>query len=402
MTRSKYCSGKSWPQIPIGKVISSTQYGLSTLADSFGMVSIVGMKDIHDGLVHIDPSVRITIPETRLSQYLLEDGDILLNRTNSPDLVGKSGLFRGNANAVFASYLVRIKLDRSQADPEFINQFMNSEMGQRQIKTLSTRAISQANLNPTAFRQHFHVPFPPITVQREIATILSTWDATIEKTKQLLTLREQQKKWLVNRTAKQSAPTFRLSDFLNPTVRTVPKPTQPYRALGIRSHGKGTFQRLVENPETVDMDQLFTVKRDDLIVNITFAWEGAIAIVKPEDESCLVSHRFPTYEFDRNIAIPEFVKFLINRKSFFSQLALISPGGAGRNRVLNKKDFLKLTLNLPDISQQRRVAEIFGTMNRLIEIETELLLKLKKQKRGLMQKLLTGQWRVKVADTEAA
>jgi type I restriction enzyme S subunit len=75
----------------------------------------------------------------------------------------------------------------------------------------------------------------------------------------------------------------------------VAKPDTKYRALSIRSHGKGTFARVVENPASVDMETLYVAKVGDIIVNITFAWEGAIALVPPEHDGCLVSHRFPTF-----------------------------------------------------------------------------------------------------------
>ncbi|OHC69616.1 MAG: hypothetical protein A3H93_02845 [Rhodocyclales bacterium RIFCSPLOWO2_02_FULL_63_24] len=80
---------------------------------------------------------------------------------------------------------------------------------------------------------------------------------------------------------------------------------------------------------------------------------------------------------------------------------MISPGGAGRNRVLNKRDFLKLEVSLPSLTEQKRLAQILGGIDLLIEKEQSVLVAFKSQKRGLMQKLLTGQWRVKAVETEA-
>ncbi|MCX5727118.1 MAG: hypothetical protein NT030_08170, partial [Candidatus Saganbacteria bacterium] len=82
-----------------------------------------------------------------------------------------------------------------------------------------------------------------------------------------------------------------IKDFLKFTPREVEKPKVKYRSLGIRSHGKGTFVREVANPDKVMMEILYAVKKDDLIVNITFAWEGAVALVNKSDEGALVSHR---------------------------------------------------------------------------------------------------------------
>jgi len=385
----------NWQTVPIGTVIRSSQYGLSLPADPNGRIPIVGMKDVQDGRVRIDPEVRVKLADEEAEPYLLHDGDILLNRTNSPSLVGKAGIYRGNGRAVFASYLVRLELDRERVDPDFVIQVLASEGGQRHIRQLATRAVSQANLNPTTFKNHFLIPLPSLEEQVGIRTVLMNWDTAVEKAEALIALRKEQKATVLSRLTSFPGQAVRLGTFLKKTSRPVPRPSEPYWALGIRSHGKGTFQRFVQNPNDVDMDELYAVQCDDVIVNITFAWEGAIATVNPEDERCLVSHRFPTFEINREIADPGFVKYIINRRSFFSQLALISPGGAGRNRVLNKNDFLKLQVSLPRLLEQRRLAKALQTLDVVIGAEESWVAALKAQKRGLMQRLLTGQWRVK-------
>jgi type I restriction enzyme S subunit len=149
------------------------------------------------------------------------------------------------------------------------------------------------------------------------------------------------------------------------------------------------------------MDTLYQVKANDLIVNITFAWEGAVAIVKPEDEHCLVSHRFPTYEIDLEKADPDFVRYIIQTRRFTELMGIISPGGAGRNRVLNKKDFLEQKVWLPDLKTQKFIGDLLCKAEEDINVTLKLLATYKSQKRGLMQKLLTGEWRVQV-DKEAA
>lgn len=172
-----------------------------------------------------------------------------------------------------------------------------------------------------------------------------------------------------------------------PIVRERQKPDAPYTGLGLRSHGKGTFLKENEDPIKNAMDSLYEVKRDDLIVNITFAWEGAIAIAKPVDDGALVSHRFPTYAFERTVAVPEFFQFIICNKNFVYDLGVISPGGAGRNRVLNKSDFLKLTTSFPEVSEQQKIAECLCTLDELIGAKIQKLDALKAYKKGLMHQL---------------
>jgi type I restriction enzyme S subunit len=188
----------------------------------------------------------------------------------------------------------------------------------------------------------------------------------------------------------------KLGTFLHPKFRKVVKPDGAYLRLGIRSHGKGTFTSVVDDPETIALTHLFQVRKDDLIVNITFAWEGAIALVGPDGDGALVSHRFPTYVFDTSKMLPEYFKHLMVTDRFFYELDLISPGGAGRNRVMNKGDFLKITVTIPGVEEQKKIAGVLGAMDEQIALLIRYLEKLKEQKKGLMQKLLTGEIRVKV------
>ena len=156
-----------------------------------------------------------------------------------------------------------------------------------------------------------------------------------------------------------------LGELVTQVVREVPKPDKPYKRLSIRSHAKGTFHQFVEEPEKVAMDKLYIVYENDLIVNITFAWEHAIAVASEEDSGLLVSHRFPTFEISE--ADVDFIRILITQEEFRKKMELISPGGAGRNRVLSKRDFVKIPLVVPSINEQIAIGTFFHTFDKLIE-----------------------------------
>lgn len=184
-----------------------------------------------------------------------------------------------------------------------------------------------------------------------------------------------------------------LRDFLTFTPRPVSKPEKKYLSLGIRSHCKGTFIREVESPDKVMMDTLYEVKRDDLIVNITFAWEGAVALVNKSDEGALVSHRFPTYVFNRNVVVPEYFRYLIPAKRFTYSLGVVSPGGAGRNRVLDREDFLDLRFVFPPLLEQKKIAKVLSVWDFAIETVEKLIKSQSTFKRTLMQQMFGGQAR---------
>ena len=170
-----------------------------------------------------------------------------------------------------------------------------------------------------------------------------------------------------------------LSDVLHNEPRPVSKPNNPYWRLGIRSWAKGTFRAYVDDPTAVDMGELYVVRENDLVVNITFAWEHAIAVASKEDDGLLVSHRFPTYVFDRG-NVPAYYKAVVSQQYFKDMLDHISPGGAGRNRVLNRKNFLALPCHVPPVAEQQKIAEILEACDRMIELKQSKIDELKKLK----------------------
>jgi type I restriction enzyme, S subunit len=156
----------------------------------------------------------------------------------------------------------------------------------RRIATgTSVYGVSKSNLSKV------RIPLPPLPEQKAIAQVLSTADSAIYATEKLITQKELRKKWLLQQllTGKKRLKGFEntkwkiqpLENFIKPIVREVPKPNVPYLGIGLRSHGKGTFLKHDEQPEKNSMDNFYVVRPKDLIVNITFAWEQAIAIVRP-------------------------------------------------------------------------------------------------------------------------
>ena len=177
--------------------------------------------------------------------------------------------------------------------------------------------------------------------------------------------------------------------------RPISKPTVNYKSIGIRSHFKGTFQRLDSDPSKNVMDTLYVVKENDLMVNITFAWEGAVAIASKDDEGGLVSHRFPTYVNDKEKVEINFFRFLFPTNDFKRTLELISPGSAGRNRVLKKSDFLKIKFLLPTLPEQKRIAAFFTVVDKKIAELKQKKALLEQYKKGVMQKLFSQELRFK-------
>jgi type I restriction enzyme S subunit len=98
----------TWRLLPVGKILLDSQYGTNEPAVECGNTKVVGMKDIQNGKVLTVDLTCSNLREGERNKYLLRRGDLLINRTNSYDLVGKVGSFDSAEEVAFASYLVRL------------------------------------------------------------------------------------------------------------------------------------------------------------------------------------------------------------------------------------------------------------------------------------------------------
>ncbi|MCI9200321.1 MAG: hypothetical protein HFI03_07865 [Lachnospiraceae bacterium] len=184
---------------------------------------------------------------------------------------------------------------------------------------------------------------------------------------------------------------------LNENLDPIPTPKEEYIKLGIYCHAKGTFHKIVKKGEGLDVDTMYIVHKDNLIVNITFAWEHAIAITTEKDEGKIVSHRFPTYSFKEG-QNPWFYHYLISDKRMEYNLMIASPGGAGRNRVLNKKQFLKISSYVPLMDEQQKIADFLSKVDEKIINQETVVSDYEEMKKGLMQKIFSQEVRFKADD----
>ncbi len=160
-----------WPVVRLGDHTVGQRYGSSAKAGREGDVPVLRMGNIVDG--HLDFADLKYLPNGHpdLETCTLAPGDLLFNRTNSPELVGKSAVFEGQATPItFASYLIRVRVDQ-QLDPRWVVTAINSPAGRRYIDTVRTQQVGQANVNGRKLKD-FPIPMPSIDVQRERLTQL--------------------------------------------------------------------------------------------------------------------------------------------------------------------------------------------------------------------------------------
>lgn len=140
-----------WEVKRIDDVSDNVQYGLNLASSETGNIPMLRMNNIVNGKMTDTPLVYVRLESQLLQQYELEQGDILFNRTNSIDLVGKVGIFKLAGKYVFASYLIRIKVSKEN-NPYYVNLSLNSHPIQCSLRSKATPAVSQANINSKSLR----------------------------------------------------------------------------------------------------------------------------------------------------------------------------------------------------------------------------------------------------------
>ena len=159
-------NSKRWPETTIGEAIKSADYGSSTKASDDGAgLPLIRMGNVdYSGRLDLTELKYVQLPDDQIAKYRLSEGDILFNRTNSKDLVGKTGLWFGSTEAVAASYFIRVRVDRSVLNPFYLWAFMNSGHMKRVLFDTARGAIGQSNINAKELRA-FHLPLPPASLQ---------------------------------------------------------------------------------------------------------------------------------------------------------------------------------------------------------------------------------------------
>jgi type I restriction enzyme S subunit len=179
-----------WVWSRIGEAVLFTQYGTSQKSNpSEKGVPVLTMGNVQDGLVVWSNEKRIPETSEDLPALYLRKFDILYNRTNSAELVGKTGIYLGDDGVrTFASYLIRLRPSLLSSNPRFLNMAMNTpEFRETQIVRLIKKQTGQANVNGTALKSML-IPIPPLAEQQRIVAKVDALMALCDRLEASLTL----------------------------------------------------------------------------------------------------------------------------------------------------------------------------------------------------------------------
>jgi len=177
---------KKWKWKTLGEVCDNVEYGSSAKSKKEGKVPVLRMGNIRDGKLDWDNLV-YTSDDEEIEKYLLKHNDVLFNRTNSPELVGKTAIYKSEMPAVFAGYLIRIHRKDDLLDGDYLNYFLNSQIAIDYGKTVVISSVNQANINGAKLRG-YPIPLPSMSEQR---TIVKKLDGLQEETQRLASVYER-------------------------------------------------------------------------------------------------------------------------------------------------------------------------------------------------------------------
>ncbi len=164
-----------WAVLPLKRAFGSMEYGISDSGSDDGTIGLLTMGNVRDGTVTVPTYGGVTSVDPTL---LLQDKDLLFNRTNSPDLVAKVGLFRSQGRPItFASYLVRMRTGPENS-PEYLNLLLNDVGFVSVARRAAIPSLHQSNLNPTRYGR-LKIPLPPQSEQEAIVQGVTEWSSVV-------------------------------------------------------------------------------------------------------------------------------------------------------------------------------------------------------------------------------
>ena len=268
-----------------------------------------------------------------------------------------------------------------------------------QFKYEDIRALSnsggQKNLS-TEIIKSIEFNLPPFLEQEKIVDTLSVWDSAIEKTEKLISEKEKKLQWIIihyfeNAEKNKNWIESKLSDFLKPGDKNPVENTANYRKITIKLHKNG-IEYINSQRRMVDTRPFYIRRAGELIIGKQNYFNGSIALLEKDFDGAICSNAIMSFSIAKSIN-PDFLLEAISTKKYLREKSVYANGTG--QKELSENVFLSFDVKLPSLKVQNEIMEIVNLQKSEISLLKKQLEQYKLQKQGLMQKLLTGEWRVK-------
>lgn len=160
----------------IGELTEDIKYGTSLPSTPNGQYGYLRMNNItEDGKLNIENLKYIDVPEKDFAKCVVKKGDVLFNRTNSVELVGKTCVYELDYAMVIAGYIIRVRTKKDILNPIFLSSFLNLNSTKKLLRNIAKGAVNQANINAKEL-QNIDIPLPPLALQNQFADFVAEVD----------------------------------------------------------------------------------------------------------------------------------------------------------------------------------------------------------------------------------
>jgi len=390
--------------VKLGDVLGEDcfQNGLYKHSDSYGTGTPILRINDFDNLGRVVSSTfrRVELSTDECQQFMVRENDVLINRVNSLSHVGKSMLVPSlRENTVYESNMMRIRIKQdSPLVPEYVAAVLQAESTRRYFLKVAKPAVAQASINQDDVSSVAIIMYPK-AIQKEIADALTTWNIAIEKAEWLIVAKERQYTYELSRLISQcECPRSHVGNFAH-EVSERNRGGNEARVLSVtNSRGfvlpEDQFERRVAS---ADLSNYKVVARGQYAYNPSRINVGSIARLDDWDMGVL-SPMYVVFGLDKfKVDSDYFLHWLDSHEA--KERIKNSAQGSVRETV-SFAEFAAIVFPLPDLERQVAIARYLNTLREEISTLGVYIGKLKVQKRGLMQKLLTGQWRGYISDTK--
>lgn len=333
---------------------------------------------------------KVEITEKQKAEYSVKYGDILFNRTSEvPDEIAFSSVYLDETEITFGGFVIRGRQKKELLDPLFAGYCFNNSSIRREMIRRS-QGVVRANIGQKDLNK-VPILIPPKDEQKKIASVLALWDDAIAKTEELIAAKEKQFEGLTQKLFKpnHSWKPYRLGELFD-NRKESNNTDLPLISI---TRDKGVIPHSETNRKdnsSEDKSKYLRIRPNDIGYNTMRMWQGVSAlsgidgIVSPAYTICI----------PKKIVDPEFMAFLFKTKPMIHKFYRYSQGLTSDTWNLKFHHFCEVKAEIPDIETQVEIAQILNTAKQEIDLIKKTLEQYRSQKRGLMQKLITGEWQV--------
>jgi type I restriction enzyme S subunit len=341
----------AWKMVKLGEVV--TPAFRSEIPMPGTAYRKIGVKLWGEGAYERKPMDGSQTKYARL--FCAEAGDIIVNKiwaqNGSVAVVPETlaGCFGSGEFPMFTP-----KADR--LDSRWIHWLTKTSGFWAQCDEKSRGTSGKNRIKPEQFLR-VEIPLPPLPEQRRIVARIEELAGQINEAQELRQQEELQIQQMLSSAFHRivkDAPKYAMRE-VAPLVRRHVEIEMDtlYPELGIRSFGNGTFHKPALSGFDLGLKRIFKIEAHDLLFSNVFAWEGAIAVAKPEDEGRFGSHRFMSCVPKENVTTAPFLRFYFLTEEGMEFIRAASPGGAGRNRTLGIQALSEIRIPVPPIEKQK-------------------------------------------------